>query len=120
MLADKLGQELKPGRWIVYGHNLGRCAGLRIGLLLAAEMGESSFHGVPTPWNRQDRITVWSIDDNHIEYHRFHPEDEWARPKPLSKKSTLLFSSRCLVIPTELVPEQYRKQIAELTKEKHA
>ena|SRR5579863_9567177 len=117
MLDDKLGQELKPGRWIVYGHNLGRCAGLRIGMIIAAVKGEESER---CPWNRQDRITVWSIDDDHAAYAAFHPEDSWSSPKPLSKKSTLLFASRCLVIPTALVPEQYRKQIAELTKEKNA
>lgn len=116
--TDKLGQELKPGRWIVYGHNLGRCAGLRIGCIIAAVKGEGSER---CPWNRQDRITVWSIDDDHIEYHKFNPNDEWAKPKPLGKKSTLLFSSRCLVIPTELVPENYLKQIAALLeKGKHA
>jgi hypothetical protein len=120
MLTDKLGQELKPGNWIVYGHNLSRSAGLRVGMIIAVEMGESSFNGTPTPWNRQDHITVWSIDDDSVEFHRFHPEAEWAKPKPLKHKSTLLFASRCLVIPTELVPESYRKQIEELTKENDA
>ena len=32
-------------------------------------------------------------------------------PKALSKKSTLLFSSRCVVVPEDAVPEYYRRMI---------
>jgi hypothetical protein len=113
MLTDKLGQEIKAGVWIIYGHNLGRCAGLRIGKVLAAEMGESSFNGVPTPWNRQDRITVWGLNDDSVEYAKFHPNDTWSQPKPLQHKSTLLYAARCLVVPVDLIPESYRKMIEE-------
>ena len=33
-LQDKLGQELKPGVWIFYGHNVGTSAGLRLGKVM--------------------------------------------------------------------------------------
>ena len=39
-LQDKLGQELKPGVWIFYGHNVGRSAGLRLGKVMAVSQGE--------------------------------------------------------------------------------
>lgn len=114
-LLDKFGQEIKPGQWIVYGHNLGRCAGLRLGVVLAVKRGEPSY--AATPWNREDRITVWGFDDDSVEYSRYHPNDEWSRPKPLRKKSTLLFSSRIVVLRPEMVPEDYRKQLSEIAVE---
>lgn len=107
-LLDKLGQEITPGVWIVYGHALGRCAGLRIGKVLAVDRGPEDTR---CPWNRQDRITVWGINDDYIAYHRFNPDDEWAKPKALSKKSTLLFSSRIVVLKD--VPMLYRKALWE-------
>lgn len=110
LLLDKLGQEIRPGRWIVYGHALGRCAGLRIGVVLAVKRGEIpiSVYNIPMPWNREDRITVWGLDDDHIEFSRCNPNDEWAKTKPLTKKSTLLFSSRIIVLDEKLVPDTYR------------
>lgn len=114
MITDKLGQELKPGVWIFYGHNAGRCAGLRLGKVMEVKKGEVNDR---CPWLTKDRITVWGLDDDHLEYYKYHkdePHSDWARPKPLSKKSTLLFASRCVVVPGEMVPEGYRKQIEEL------
>jgi len=115
MLTDRLGQEIKSGVWIIYGHALHRSAGLRMGKVIEAVIGEPERE--LTPWNRQDRITVWGIDDDSSEYHKFRPEDEWAKPRALEHKSTLLYSSRCVVIPEALVPEQYRKLVEEKMKE---
>ncbi len=114
-MQDKLGQELKAGVWIFYGHNIGRCAGLRLGKVLDVKQGTVNER---CPWLSDDRVTVWGIDDDHLNYYKYHkdePFSDWSRPKPLSKKSTLLFSSRCVVVPEEMVPEHYRKQIEEKT-----
>ena len=110
-LHDKLGQELKPGVWIFYGHNIGTSAGLRLGKVMAVSQGEVNER---CPWLSNDRVTVWGIDDDHLSYYKYHkdePHSDWARPKPNSKKSTLLFSSRCVVVPEEYVPEPYRRMI---------
>lgn len=71
-LLDKLGQEIRPGRWIVYGHALGRCAALRIGLVLDVKRGPKTTHA----WLREDRITVWGIDDDHLSYSKCYPEED--------------------------------------------
>jgi hypothetical protein len=45
IMRDKSGRELEPGDFIVYGHALGRCAGLRYGVVLevrTAPMGASA------------------------------------------------------------------------------
>ena len=109
-MVDKLGQEIKPGAWIIYGHALGRCAGLRVGKVLKIALGPET----DMPWNRRDRISVWGFDDDHIDYFRHNPGDKWAEPKPLSKPSTVLFSSRCVVVPESFVPWYYIKAIDEL------
>jgi hypothetical protein len=74
-MKDKLGQEIKIGSIIAYGHALGRCAGIRIGKVL--DLKESL--------GRYDRmeykITVIGIDD------------DWSNtePKLNQRKGTLLY-----------------------------
>ena len=46
---DKTGTEIKEGDFIVYGHALGRCAGLRIGKVLAIK-------------HHADKAYTWSAD----------------------------------------------------------
>jgi hypothetical protein len=92
-MLDKIGQEITPGSIIAYGHALGRCAGLRIGkvLAVATKMEEK--------WGREyevDRITIRGVDG------------EWVNEKPklLTKKSTLQFPDRCIVLdPTKIKSE---------------
>ncbi len=71
-MKDKIGQEIKVGDLIAYGHALGRCAGLRIGKVLEAG----------------PKLVVWGVDD------------DWSREKPrlLSKKSRLFYPDRCVVL----------------------
>lgn len=113
-MVDKLGNEIKPGVWIIYGHALGRCAGLRLGKVLAVQ--DASVKG-ECPWNNKDKITVWGFYDDHVAYSRYNPNDEWAKPKPLTKTSTLQFSDRCIVVPERSVPKEYRDMIEEVLSE---
>jgi hypothetical protein len=110
MILDKLGQEIKPGVWIAYGHKLGQCAGLRLGKVLKVGEGDTYEQH---PWLNTDRITVWGIDDDHIDYSKHNPNDSWSKPRALANKSTLLFHNRCLVVPDDKVPEEYIKLVEE-------
>lgn len=95
-ILDKAGQEIKSGCIIVYGHALGRCAGLRFGKVLAAKSFDNGKNHHITECNTDYRITVWGIDD------------DWAHrgPNLLSKKSTLMFPDRILVLTeTQVKPE---------------
>ena len=94
-LFDKIGQEIKPGCYIAYGHALGRCAGLRIGVVLAA--GYKSIIGWDDKEKWEERITVWGVDDDWD-----HQES-----KLLSKRSTLMFPDRIVVLSS--LPEKFTK-----------
>ena len=87
-MKDKMGDDILPGSIIVYGHALGRCAGLRIGKVLATESKKEK-----SPWTDSERtvhrITVWGVDD-----------DSNREPTLLSKKSTLFYPERCIVLDT--------------------
>ncbi len=67
LCRDKLGQELNVGDFIVYGHALGRCAGLKIGLITSIMDGptdkgfwRNEHEPAPPTW----RIRVSGIDDD--------------------------------------------------------
>lgn len=100
MITDKIGQEIKPGAYIAYGHALGRCAGLRIGKVLALKSENKGL-----TWNKKPhieyRITVRGIDD------------DWeSKPAELnSRNGTLQFPDRILVLNPELVPQNYREML---------
>jgi hypothetical protein len=79
--CDKAGREVQPGDLLVYGVNVGRCAGLDFGLALE---------------NRGDKLKIIGVD--------WHPE--WTSSSPVAKKTSFLqFGSRCLVLPKSCVPE---------------
>lgn len=92
-MKDKLGQEIVEGDIIAYGHALGRCAGLRIGKVLAIKPTnpDAMFSG-------NCRITVIGVDDDWA-----HNELALCR-----KKGTLMFSERIIVLPRARVPGKYR------------
>jgi hypothetical protein len=91
---DKIGRPIQVGCYIAYGHALGRCAGLRIGLVL--NIKEPSPEGTNSWEAKGWRITVIGIDD------------DWEhRPiEILSRKGTLQFPNRILVLDD--VPEAYQ------------
>lgn len=107
-MLDKLGQEIKVGSWIIYGHAIDRSAALRIGVVLATKEQDGRL-----PWLREDRITVWGLNDDHVDYAKHNPNDSWSKPRALKQKSTLMFPSRIVVVPEAVVPEEYRKLLQE-------
>lgn len=100
---DKAGVEVNVGDLVVYGHNLGRCAGLRYGLVLAVQQGKD-----PSWVTREPdlKIKVIGIDD------------DWdsVKPKLLSKASVLAFGSRVLCINKEQCPQKTLELLVEAAK----
>lgn len=91
-ILDKLGNEIKPGCYIVYGHALGRCAGLRMGKVLAVATKPPPY-GIILGY----KITVWGVDDDWSYSNR--------QPQLLSKKSTLQFPDRMIVLDHSMIPK---------------
>jgi ribonuclease HI len=71
-VEDKIGKEIRVGDLIVYGHALGRCAGLRIGEVLEIKDSKLVVQGVDAEWRENPRL--------------------------LSKRSTLSYPDRCAVV----------------------
>ena len=82
--TDKIGQEVKVGDTIAYGHALGRCAALRIGKVLKIELIDSSW-----------AIQVQGIDDDGLGLR-------------LCKPGALQFPDRVVKLTTP-IPEEYAK-----------
>ena len=88
-ILDKSGREIKINDLIIYGHALGRCAGLRYGKVLDLKEVKDDYSDRINP-----RVIIIGADD------------DWGDAKLLSKKSTLLFpESRVLVVEEYQVPE---------------
>jgi len=96
-MVDKIGQEIKVGCFIAYGHALGRCAGLRIGRVESInekfekdQWEKGKIHDLST-------VTVLGIND------------DWyiKKPKLLEKRSILYFPNRMIVLPN--LPDNYSK-----------
>jgi hypothetical protein len=95
---DKLGRPFGAGDFIAYGHALGRCAGLRIGKVLAIKRFEPSPYNGPNAREPLWRISVIGVDD------------DWSsRPPELCKKGTLQFPNRCLRLDPADVPVGYHE-----------
>lgn len=91
-MKDKAGIELRPGQWIIYGHALGRCAGLQYGVVLSVKPAKGYYH------KGKDCITVQGVDS------------DWEGHKPrLLKKGTLFFSERILAVFSIQVPDEVRQ-----------
>jgi hypothetical protein len=97
-VKDKFGTVIEAGCYIVYGHALGRCAGLRIGKVLSVQPKKKSYSH-----ENGYSITVQGIDD------------DWNfRGMGLTeRKGTLLFGDRIIVLAPEQVPEAYRELLGE-------
>ena len=82
MILDKCGVEIQPGNYIVYGHAMGRCAGLRFGVVTRIGEPKTEYGETKVP------IQVQGVDD------------DWNHrpPKLLGKKSTIFFPKRIVVI----------------------
>jgi hypothetical protein len=105
-MQDKIGQAIVPGCIIAYGHNLDRCAGIRLGKVLKTNVDIDQDYYLNNPYmikyqGHADRltyrITVWGISD-----------DFEKTPELLSKRSTLQFPDRCVVVPFDSLPQKYK------------
>lgn len=88
--VDKIGQEVRVGDTIAYGHALGRCAGLRIGKVKGIEKVRRAY----------SRREEWAILVRGV-------DDDWSgRPSLSLRPGTLQYPTRTLKITTPL-PEPY-------------
>lgn len=105
VLKDKAGHELKAGDYIVYGHNLGRCAALRYGMIV-------DIYEPKENWRSEKRI--------HIRVRGVDAEG-WSAakgPQLLSKDSTLQFGDRVLRISNSQMPDPVLKLLRDWDLEK--
>jgi hypothetical protein len=94
-VLDKVGQEIKPGCVIAYGHNLGRCAAIRIGRVIGIKIKDS--HRYNGTLFKKYKIAVQSIDD-----------DSNCHSPRLMKQSIVQFPDRAIVLDPSVLPVNYR------------
>jgi hypothetical protein len=98
---DKAGREVLPGDYIIYGHALGRCAGLQYGRVVAViPPAGDQYRGVCA------KIRVRGVDanDNWLGYSGYG--SGWrAGELELLKPGTLSFPSRVLKVEPHQIPE---------------
>ena len=101
---DKAGREVLPGDYIVYGHALGRCAGLQYGrVLYILPPAHDPYMGVCA------KLKMRGIDahDNWFGYSNRNPNYREMEPE-LLKPGTLCFPSRVLKVEPHQIPESVR------------
>jgi hypothetical protein len=101
MVHDKVGKPIEVGSLIVYGHALGRCAGLSIGKVLKVDppkVSQEEYDSIDHAkkyirWNdRIPKITVIGVDD------------DWDSHAPqLKKKGVLNYPKRIMVLDRSMV-----------------
>lgn len=99
--TDKAGVPVEPGDFIIYGHALGRCAGLQYGKVLGYAPHPKSDWGYNSKTGDRDcKLRIIGVDDS------------WSHKPPelLSKASIVCFGDRVL----KLHPDQVPKPIAAL------
>jgi hypothetical protein len=98
-ILDKSGNEINVGDYIVYGHNLGRCAGLKFGKIMNIDYEETGNHWQPFKFS----IGVIGVDD------------DWNfQDARLSRKGTLQFPDRIIVLPFEKLPDYAKKLLKDI------
>lgn len=107
-MKDKAGKEIAVGDLIIYGHALGRCAGLQYGKVLG--FGSRKEYG----WRDDSRVLetckVRGVDSDWADV--YGPAE--TRQPRLLKPSTLQFSSRILVVAEDQVHENVRALLREV------
>lgn len=107
VFPDKTGRALKAGDFVVYGHALGRCAGLQYGRVLAITEGKFGYDDKLYP---KLRIQGVEMDDNNAFHHPERTKERRERFKdPLAsllKPSVLTFPSRVLRVTRDQVPAE--------------
>lgn len=94
---DKSGHEITVGAYIVYGHALGRCVGLRFGKVLAIKPKAKPRSRLDSQWS----ITVIGYNDDSIK----------AYNRACDRAGTLGFPERILVIPSEWLADEIKSTI---------
>ena|ERR1700690_2048063 len=87
---DKSRKEIKVGDFIIYGHALGRCAGLRYGKVLAIKEVKDYADRI------KNHFTVQGVDDD------WYPDT----PKLAERKGTLQFGDRILIVTEDQIPDK--------------
>jgi len=101
MFIDKTGREVLPGDYIVYGHALGRCAGLQYGRVIAVlPPTRDPYMGVCA----KIRVRGVDADDNWLGYSK-NESRGYKRETELLKPGTLSYPSRVLKVEPHQIPE---------------
>ncbi len=91
-MLDKSGRLIKPGDFIVYGHAMGRCAGLRYGIVKEIKQGKDIWSG-----KGKEHCRVRGADDDNFSGER--------RTHKLSERDgTLMYGERILVLEGHQLP----------------
>lgn len=102
IIRDKLGQAIKEGDYIVYGHAMGRSAGLRVGKVLRLDFTNDPDRYRYRRGDCNCRIWVWGVDD----------DSKYSAPILCKHMGILEFPERVIVVPEPTVSEDYRKLLA--------
>lgn len=113
---DKLGKDITVGCAIVYGHALGRCAGLRIGKVLKIEYEwhedvwvehwQTKEKRLHSPAHYTYKIKVWGTDDDYGGFYGV---------KLNTSSGTLLYPDRIIVVDYNTLPKEYIELLAPVT-----
>lgn len=107
---DKAGWEVLPGDYIVYGHALGRCAGLQYGRVIAV------LPPVKDPYMgfcAKIRVRGVDADDNWLGYSN-HATRKYRRELEILKPGTLAYPSRVLKVEPHQIPEEIRMLLEQI------
>lgn len=100
IVKDLIGQEIKPGSIIAYGHALGRCAGLKIGKVLDVQTTRQERPGYKDYVTYRIRVRgieeLWNYKDG-------------VRQLEVTKIGTLQFPNRMIVIDKLTLSDNYQE-----------
>jgi hypothetical protein len=101
---DKAGNEIRVGDLIIYGHALGRCAGLRYGKVMKITWKEERQYDHSTNKWRLEMVPHFQVQG---------VDDDWSHQeaKLNKRKGTLMFGTRILVLDRKQVPETALKTV---------
>lgn len=101
IFRDKTGRQVLPGDYIIYGHALGRCAGLQYGRVIAVlPPTRDPYMGVCA----KIRVRGVDADDNYLGYSKYETRTYRSGTK-LLKPGTLCYPSRVLKVELHQIPE---------------
>jgi len=96
VFKDKSGRKLKGGDFVIYGHALGRCAGLRYGKVIQVQWSKGYDGDDKIP-----KLKVHGVDDDW----------EHNEPRLCSKSVALGFPQRVLKIDRDQLPNKFSEML---------